>query len=335
MRFTPQIQPSSRVKLDVKDRKILSILARNARMPAAAIAREVGLSKDTVNYRIKAYEKKGLIQGYRAVINIERFGLSNYHLFLTLSKPLPDEGKTLAQKLATLSYIRTVIQYTGAFDFELAVVAADVMELEVIIAEVGKVCGKLLERVEVLAVTEEMRTGPFPDDFLKAGEPEAISPKKITEYSLDGKDFAILRHLAGNARKTLLAIAGETGYSIDMVRYRIERMQKGGYLRAFVPALNYQMMGYNIYCILITIRGLDEFAKLREAFRSDPHTMWAVRCVGSFHAIAYVAASDVSCIHETASRLAQAFPDRIIRHEMLIAKEQFSYIYLPDRLFNH
>ena len=73
MGFTDKIQSTSKIKLDLKDKKILRILSDNSRTPLTQIAKQVGLSRDSVEYRIKNYEKSGLIEGYRTLVNIHYF----------------------------------------------------------------------------------------------------------------------------------------------------------------------------------------------------------------------------------------------------------------------
>ena len=60
--------------LNLKDKKILYELEKDARITNSLIARKVGLSKDAVGYRIKQLEEKGIIKGYRAIIDVNKNG---------------------------------------------------------------------------------------------------------------------------------------------------------------------------------------------------------------------------------------------------------------------
>ena len=59
---------------DEIDRKILMLLQNDARLSNAAIAEQVGLTASTVYERIKKLEKKGIIQGYRAIVDPNLIG---------------------------------------------------------------------------------------------------------------------------------------------------------------------------------------------------------------------------------------------------------------------
>src|SRR5262245_66442701 len=55
--------------LDAKDRKILALVQRDAKLPQAEIARRVGLSAAAVNERLKKLENAGVIRRYVAVVD--------------------------------------------------------------------------------------------------------------------------------------------------------------------------------------------------------------------------------------------------------------------------
>lgn len=55
--------------LDLLDNKILNVIKKDARLSYSDIGEKVGLSRVAVKNRIDNLEKKGIIRGYRTVIN--------------------------------------------------------------------------------------------------------------------------------------------------------------------------------------------------------------------------------------------------------------------------
>ena len=55
-------------ELDVKDREILEILSKEARVALKALAARVGLSRSATSERVLQLERSGVIRGYRADI---------------------------------------------------------------------------------------------------------------------------------------------------------------------------------------------------------------------------------------------------------------------------
>ena len=71
-------------QLDETDRKILSFLVNNARMPYQEIARECGISGAAVHQRIKKLEDNGVITGSQMLVKPGALGL-NVCAFISVS----------------------------------------------------------------------------------------------------------------------------------------------------------------------------------------------------------------------------------------------------------
>ena len=59
------------------DRAILTALAEDGRMTVTDLAKRIGLSKSPTQARLKRLEKKGVILGYRALIDPIRMGIDH------------------------------------------------------------------------------------------------------------------------------------------------------------------------------------------------------------------------------------------------------------------
>jgi Lrp/AsnC family leucine-responsive transcriptional regulator len=62
------------VELDAQDLRIVDVLLRDGRTPAAQIAEEIGLSRPAVADRIEKLERQGVIRGTTAVVEPEALG---------------------------------------------------------------------------------------------------------------------------------------------------------------------------------------------------------------------------------------------------------------------
>ena len=75
--------------LNKKDRKILYQLDLDSRQSLNQIGKKVRLSREVVQYRIKQLEKKGIIKGYRTLIDTSKLGYINCRLFIKFQKDTP------------------------------------------------------------------------------------------------------------------------------------------------------------------------------------------------------------------------------------------------------
>lgn len=55
--------------IDEKDNVIIDLLQKDARMTYSDIAEEIGLTRTAVKNRVRSLEERGIISGYRAIIN--------------------------------------------------------------------------------------------------------------------------------------------------------------------------------------------------------------------------------------------------------------------------
>lgn len=92
--------------IDEIDRKILSFLVANARMPFLEIARECGISGAAVHQRVKKLESTGIISGSRTIIKPSTIGL-NVCAFISLS--LSEDNK-YPEVVAALKHIPEIVE---------------------------------------------------------------------------------------------------------------------------------------------------------------------------------------------------------------------------------
>ena len=122
-----------------KDRQLLLLLAENARMPTAMLARRLGLSRTTVQTRLERLEREGVIAGYGVRLS-DRYhrGLVRAHVMIVLkAKAL---GRVL-EALRDLPEIVSVHSVSGGFDLIAEVAAPSINELDTTIDVIGEVDG--------------------------------------------------------------------------------------------------------------------------------------------------------------------------------------------------
>lgn len=100
-------------ELDDRDRQILAILSREARIPLKTLAARIGLSRSATTERVAMLERTGVIRGYRADIGQMDRNVINAFLMVTLATT-PALG--ILDKLAGFSEVRRVSSIGGQLD---------------------------------------------------------------------------------------------------------------------------------------------------------------------------------------------------------------------------
>lgn len=112
--------------LNAIDRKILSLLQSNARIPNVELAEAVGLSPSPCARRMRGLEDAGYISGYAALIDQKRVGLPvSVFVNVTLEKQVKKALEQFETAIAARPEVMECYLMTGDADYLLRVVAAD------------------------------------------------------------------------------------------------------------------------------------------------------------------------------------------------------------------
>ncbi len=332
MKFVQSTKSEENVKLDLKDKKILHLLGKNARTPLTRIAKQVGLSRDGVKYRIRNLETNGVIQGYITLVDIKKFKYDSYHLFLNLNHPTKEVEEGIINSLKAYSFVRAIIKFSGKYDFELAVIAKSVTEFDGILTKILTLCANYLQNYDILIITKNFVSNVFPKGFLKSEETERNKRKPVGK--IDKKDVEILKAISNKATSPLHKIGDEVGLSADAVNYRIRKMVESGVIVKFLPVINFSSLNYNIYAILLSLNNLTEEKEkqLDRLLKTDDNILWAVKTVGRYNLLFYLCTQNTEDLHNIILKLRNHFKGDIKEYESLIAYEQYKYSYFPESL---
>ncbi len=136
------------VQIDRLGLRILQRLAIDGRTSYSDLGRELKLSVNTVRDRILAMERRGLIQGYRAVLDERRAG-NNVHAMVFMQTKA-NAGPIDALAARAQKAIRQVHRATGRHSLVLEMAAPDMSELQSILQEELFDAGYAVDRILLL-----------------------------------------------------------------------------------------------------------------------------------------------------------------------------------------
>lgn len=123
-------------KMDKIDKKLITLLQQNARMPLKALAEKVFLSSPAVSARIERLEKEEIIEGYEVKINQLKLG---YHItaFINL-EVAPVQKPEFYPFIKSCPNVVECNCVTGTYSMLLKVVFPSTMELDTFIGQLQK-----------------------------------------------------------------------------------------------------------------------------------------------------------------------------------------------------
>ncbi|WP_025126658.1 Lrp/AsnC family transcriptional regulator [Pseudomonas sp. PH1b] len=112
--------------LDAKDREILEILSKEARVALKTLAARIGLSRSATSERVINLERSGVIRGYRADIGEIDANVIRAILLVSLKRT---PAISLLDLLAQNSQVRRVSSVSGQLDLVIEVESRTIDDL--------------------------------------------------------------------------------------------------------------------------------------------------------------------------------------------------------------
>lgn len=142
--------------MDAIDKKILSLLGQNARIPLKQIAAQVFLSPPAVSARIERLESSGIITGYRAAVAPEKLGLQ-ITAFVNVVLP-PERQQAFYSYIEQCDNVVECYHVAGAFSMLMKVCFPDTQQLDAFVAKIQKF-GKTQTQIVFSSVIDHREPG--------------------------------------------------------------------------------------------------------------------------------------------------------------------------------
>ena len=137
------------MKIDNIDRKILRMLQENSKITNAYLSKQIGLSPAPTLERVRKLEKKGIISGYHAQLNLSKIGLGVSTFVLVSLKE--HNKKNINIFLDKINKVKNVIEchhITGTGDFILKIVSENIASYQKL----------MLDKVSEIEATDSLQS---------------------------------------------------------------------------------------------------------------------------------------------------------------------------------
>ena len=116
---------------------LLSLLNENARLTNAQLAVMLGKTEEEVEKEIADYQQKGIIKGYKALINWEKVDHHKTTALIELKvQPKKESGfDEIAKKIMQFSKVESVYLMSGGFDLAVMVHGDSIQDIAMFVAK--------------------------------------------------------------------------------------------------------------------------------------------------------------------------------------------------------
>ncbi len=316
--------------LDVKDRKILAELDRDARQSNSQIAKNVRLSKEVVAYRINRLMQEGVIIRFHTIVNYFRLGISKFKLYLRLT----NADKQKCEEIATYFYKHHKTEWvglcTGRWDLIVGFLVPNVNEFD---DEILAVLNRFSSYIQEKAMTTTVYLAHSTRSFLQEKERSTVvyHTSKDIQITIDELDTEVLRYITNNARMPITDLAKRMHTTPRTIQYRLRELERKKIILGYKAHLDARVVG-RIFCkVIIYLSNVTE-VKLKEfiAYASSlSGAIWPQRVMGAWDFELDIEAESYDQFQDMLLNLKERFPDIIKNHEFCIQSKEFKLDFFP------
>jgi DNA-binding Lrp family transcriptional regulator len=146
--------------LDALDRRLLVLLQGNSRLPAATLAKRLGVPRTTVASRINRLEKSGVIRGYG--VRLGAGAQDSSVKSMCALQVAPKAGPTVVRRLTEIPEIEQLLAVSGTWDYMATIVVDQIGQLDRVLDMIGAIDGVRQTTSLLLLATKFDRRPPRP-----------------------------------------------------------------------------------------------------------------------------------------------------------------------------
>ncbi len=236
--------------LDRKDARLLFTMDFHSRMSLSQLGRQLGMSKQTIKYRLEKLEKRNIIQGYYADINASKLGMSIYLVYLEFSKISPEQEIKFSEHLSQQEAVGVNASIQGRWNYCFGIWASSITHFKQTYETIMESYEQFVKSKTIMIETDFYYFKPKPL-LEEKNEEEIIMTGSIQTHKLDMIDSKILQALAKNARISLINIAQVVDLTASAVKTRIRHLERQKIILGYRVMINYALLGFLHYRVFL------------------------------------------------------------------------------------
>lgn len=332
-------------KLDVYDRKLIYYYSKNCRLPLNKLAKLIGRSKDTINYRLEKLKQEGIIQGNALVINPVLLGHDFFQLYLKFQNLTLEKESEILTHLKNFKANNIVMKTSGLWDMYILLDAGHALQFGDFLQYIRNYCGPYLKDFFFLIESKEYVFTNIPKILFKDLKIESFiydkedsSFQKMlsnvpTEFEhgkyikCTGPELELMKLLDENIHIGLKELALKLKISVFQTKSLIKNLIKKDMISAFWPTFDFSKLGFEYYIVFIQTNNISKETdlQLKQYFMNQPNMLRAVRTIGSYDITLFVAVYNQAELYNIIKEIRSKFPDLIKNYESFIVEEDIFF----------
>lgn len=331
--------------LSLNQKKILKLLAINARYSNKDIAKIVGISEDSVRYQINKLitdEKKGF---FSVFFPFSHLGFYTHHYLIRLKNV---ELSNL-EEICSIKEVFFINKSVGKYDLQLIICHRNDEEL---LKAKEKIDSILKDNIDESLLIKFFQTYKWTNVLLGFNiDLNKPSLRKNPVYSLNKEDWhsnttvnwpevkfnegekKTIKELLKNARASYSEIGKNTNQSYETIRQQIYKFVEKKYISSFSLMPNYAKFNLFTSYFLISLKNINR-EKIAKYVQSRDRIFYAAELIGKYNLIVYISSQKPADIHQEVFSLRKLLKDSVIDFELMSFDETLKSIQFPEVLLD-
>ncbi len=318
-------------KLDKKDKKLIYELDLNSRRTLSKIGKKVGLTKNSVMYRIENLKKQGVIKNFHTILDVGKLGYISFRLYLDLQGVTKKKENEILNYLKDQRIITWIVSVDGEYDLAMLLLVKDIKELT---SFWNKLFNKYLNYINRRSLVVMNSSYYYSRAYLLDLKKNDYGIRFISEPDetiVDKADLKILEFLAPNSDISIIELSRKTKLNPKTVISRIKKMEKEKVILGYKAVLDLDKLGYQYYKIQFRLHNLKkgDLEKLKSYVFLHPNIVYRNEILGGDDLDIEVQVRDVSDLRNLLEEMKEKFGEVIYDYNFLHYYKEHKFLLMP------
>ncbi len=326
------------MKLKVKDLKLLVSLFQDSRKSNRQIAKDIGVSKETVASRIQHFEDIGVIKAFSLKTNYDKLDFKEFNLYVRLKNTTPKTLDKIIKSLVDHPNTTWIGKTFGRFDLRIAFILKDYQDINRIISELYSDFGKHLEAIEYLYVVDKFKASSklflentFGKETIKGitiPHTKKIEDIKSHSYQLDKIDKYIIYELSQNSKETYAKIGIQIGLTAEAIKYRVKKLESNKYINGSSIVLDGAKFG-KIWCSVLLNINPKQINEFKEFLKEKHFLSNYTETIGTWNFTTNLFANNIEELYHSLNEIRNKFSEDINNFDFLLIFDFYKFPKIP------
>jgi len=312
--------------MDLKDRRILYELDKNARISYAQLGRKIGLSTEVVHYRVNKLQEEGILKQFQTVVNYSKLGLIHFKICLSFNGISLKNEEEIYSEINTISQVVWIAKCQGDWDCMISCTVNNLEELDRIKDKIIAISNQYISKK---SISVSSNIWSFPRKYLIKEKYKEYYKTNNKESRIDDVDLKLLRVLSKDARKPIIDISQELGLNVKTITSRIKKLLKSGIINNFRLVVDYEKMGIHFYKTMFYLKNPDEIRtqELLNYLNNNSNLVHNLKVIGDWDLEPEFEFENTEDFYKTIQDLMNQFSDVIRKVSVINILKEYKYTY--------